>query len=80
MFFRRIQIPRASFHQDILNDKVLRYATVVKPHIGRIRSTKGKTGCFIHKKGEISGELRIVRHWHGIGQVVSVLVFFVQPV
>ena len=50
--------------------KIYKYTFLVKPHRCK-KSGKTKKARYVDRKGEITGELRIVRGWHGIGQGVS---------
>jgi hypothetical protein len=56
--------------QNKLTQKLLTYAQAVPPH----RSKYG-LDQFVGRKGEICGEINIVRAWHAIGHPVGVFFF-----
>jgi hypothetical protein len=58
--------------QDKLTKLLLKYAEVVKPTVGK---TADKGGVYVHKPGQVTGEIRCVRYWHAIGHSVSLLIF-----
>jgi hypothetical protein len=57
--------------QDPFNQSIYEYADVVPPHTTKTKTSDAKKGSYIHKPGQITGEVRVVKTWHGIGQGVS---------
>jgi hypothetical protein len=56
-----------------VNKKIYKYTLVVKPRRCKTKTTLAKKGRYVDRKGQITGELRMIRGWHGIGQVVRQL-------
>ena len=50
---------------------MLEYAKYVKPHKGKSKTSADKVGKYADRLGEVSGEIRLVKGWFGIGQEVS---------
>ena len=50
---------------------MLEYAKYVPPHMGMSATSADKVGKYMFKHGEVSGEIRLVKGWFGIGQEVS---------
>jgi hypothetical protein len=46
------------------------YTSIVEPHQGKTKTSKECKGTFIESKGEISGEVRIIKGWHAISHAV----------
>lgn len=50
------------------NSDLKAYAGNIQPYL---QETKSNIGEFVERKGQIAGEVRIVRGWHAIGRNVS---------
>lgn len=48
----------------------LQYAKFCRPHIGKSATSADKAGKYVDRPGEVSGEIRLVKGWFGIGQEV----------
>jgi len=47
----------------------LEFAKVVKPHF-KSATAEERAGEYIYRPNEVTGEIRLVRSWHAIGQPV----------
>jgi hypothetical protein len=54
----------------MITESALEYATFCKPHTGKSATSADKAGKYVERHGEVSGEIRIVKGWFGIGQEV----------
>lgn len=52
------------------------YAQVVEPHCGKTATGNSRAGEYIHRADQVAGEIRLVRYWHGLGQEVSLKIFY----
>ncbi|KAF8056930.1 hypothetical protein FPV67DRAFT_1677684 [Lyophyllum atratum] len=51
-----------------LNTKLMAYAKVNVPHIGKSATSADKVGKYVCRKGETAGEIRLARGWYALGQ------------
>ncbi len=51
---------------------VLEYVKHVPPHMGKSATSDDRAGTFVMRAGEVSGEIRLVKGWYGIGQEVCI--------
>lgn len=49
----------------------MNYTQIVEPHQGKTATSAEKTGVYVDRPGEVTGEIRLVRSWFAIGQEVS---------
>jgi hypothetical protein len=61
----------ANLCQATLTKVILDYTEIVKPQVGKSATSADKAGVYVDRDGELMGEIRCVRHWHAIGQPVS---------